>query len=60
MARETLRGLAQRYTQDPDAAAKMLAVGERPVADDLDRAQLAALTMIASAFLDLDATLYLD
>ena len=60
MARETLRGLAQRYTQDPDAAAKMLAVGERPVADGIDRAQLAALTMIASAFLDLDATLYLD
>ena len=60
MARETLRGLAQRYTQEPDAAAALLAVGERPVADDVDRAQLAALTMIASAFLDLDATIYLD
>ena len=60
MARETQRGLAQRYTQEPDAAKALLAVGERPVADDLDRAQLAALTMIASAFLDLDATIYLD
>ena len=59
-ARETLRGLAARYARDPDAAEKLLAVGERPVADGVDRAQLAALTMIASAFLDLDATLYLD
>jgi len=59
-ARETLHQLEQRYAREPKAAAKLLAVGERPTADDLDTAQLAALTMIASAFLDLDATVYLD
>jgi len=60
MARETLRQLQRRYQQDPDAAGKLLAIGEKARDQQLDAAGLAALTMLASAFLDLDATLYID
>ncbi|MCK5940821.1 MAG: DUF1553 domain-containing protein, partial [Planctomycetes bacterium] len=60
LALETLLQLRRRYQQDPDAARALLAVGEQPVAADLDAAHLAAMTMLASAFLDLDATLYID
>jgi hypothetical protein len=60
MARETLRQLQRRYQQDPDGAGKLLAVGEKPVDGELDAARLAAFTVLASAFLDLDATLYID
>ena len=60
LARDTLLHLQRRYTSEPDAAAALIAVGEHAVDRNLNTAQLAALTMIASAFLDLDATIYLD
>jgi hypothetical protein len=60
LARETLKQLEARYRAEPAAAAKLLAVGERPVAGDLEPARHAALTMLASAFLDLDASIYID
>ena len=60
LARDTLLHLQRRYTSQPGAAAALIAVGEHAVDEQLDATQLAALTMIASAFLDLDATIYLD
>ena len=60
LARETLKQLEARYRAEPAAAAKLLAVGDRPVAGDLEPARHAALTMLASAFLDLDASIYID
>ncbi|MCK6445432.1 MAG: DUF1553 domain-containing protein [Planctomycetes bacterium] len=52
----------ERYRAAPDDAKKLVEVGERPIAmapdgAELDAAELAAWTMLASAFLDLDATL---
>jgi hypothetical protein len=60
MAEETLRALQRRYHAAPDDAAKLLAVGDSPRAEDLDAADHAAFTLLASAFLDLDATIFLD
>ena len=41
---------------DPDAAQKLLAVGEAPRNEKLDPAELAAWTMVASMILNLDET----
>jgi len=59
-AAEALQRFTARYQQDVDAAKQLLEVGETPADATLDPARLAALTMLASAFLDLDATLYID
>lgn len=60
MALFTLRELHKRYQRDEDAARQLLAVGQKPIAENQPVAALAALTMLASAFLDLDATIYVD
>jgi len=56
-----LRGIYQRqlsvYQKDPQAADKLLHVGESPINDKLDRADLAAWTMVASTIFNLDETL---
>jgi hypothetical protein len=56
--RQVLRDLAEEqlahYRQDEDAARKLLAVGESPLAGDLDPAELAAWTTVASTILNLD------
>jgi len=56
-----LRGIYQRqlsvYKKDPQAADKLLHVGESPINDRLDRADLAAWTMVASTIFNLDETL---
>ncbi len=56
---EILRSLETRelanYRQHPDAAKKLLSVGESP-APQTDPAELAALTTVASAILNLDET----
>jgi hypothetical protein len=46
-----------RFAAAPDDAKKLVEVGEKPAAMELDVAELAAWTMLASAFFDLDATL---
>jgi hypothetical protein len=53
---QTLAAFRERYRASPAEAAALVDVGERPVAEGLDAAELAAWTMIASAVLDLDAT----
>jgi hypothetical protein len=55
-----LRVFRQRYTADPGAAAQLLEVGERPVPGALPGPELAAWTMVASAMLNLDATICAD
>jgi hypothetical protein len=60
MALFTLREMQRRYQQDPEAAKQLLAVGTTPAEPDLQASTLAAFTMLASAFLDLDATIYVD
>lgn len=53
-----LADFRERYRAAPDDAKALLEVGERPLASmETDAAELAAWTMLASAFLDLDATL---
>ena len=42
--------------QDPNAAQELLAVGESPLNETLDPAELAAWTAVASAVLNLDET----
>jgi hypothetical protein len=54
---EALAAFRARYADDPDAAAALLAVGEAPLPEDLPAAELAAWTLIASAVLNLDASL---
>ncbi|MCB9885159.1 MAG: PSD1 domain-containing protein [Planctomycetes bacterium] len=59
-ARDTLTGLRKRYAAAPRDAEALLAVGEHPRPEEIDPAELAAYTLVANAFLNLDATLYID
>ena len=43
-----------RFDASPDAAAKLLSIGESPRDESLDQAELAAWTMVASTLLNLD------
>jgi hypothetical protein len=52
--RERLRG---QYAADINAAKALLAIGERPVPDDIDPTKLAALTGVARVILSLHETL---
>ncbi len=54
---DTLEKYLAKYQQDQDAAQKLVAVGESPVADQLNRPELAAYTMVGSLLLNLDETL---
>ena len=60
MAMSTLRDLQRRYQRDPEAAAQLLQVGQMSAESSLPTSTLAAFTVLASAFLDLDATIYVD
>ncbi len=58
---QVLRGLLSQqladYRREKKAAGELLRVGESPVDDKVDRAELAAWTMVASAILNLDETI---
>jgi hypothetical protein len=56
----TLRDLQRRYHAAPADADALLAVGAAPRASDVPAPELAALVVLASAFLGLDATLCID
>ncbi|WP_442484814.1 PSD1 and planctomycete cytochrome C domain-containing protein [Aeoliella sp. SH292] len=43
-----------RYQNDSEAASKLLAIGVAPPSDELDRAELAAWTLVANVVLNLD------
>jgi hypothetical protein len=55
-----LATLRTRYGSDRAAAEALVAVGQAPRAANLDPAELAAFTLLASAFLNLDTTLCID
>ncbi|MGC3970431.1 MAG: DUF1553 domain-containing protein, partial [Pirellulales bacterium] len=59
-AQATLQELQTRYRAAPRDAEALLAVGQGARAADLPVAELAAMTMLASTFLNLDATLCID
>jgi hypothetical protein len=58
--RATYERLRARYAAGVDEARALLAVGELPRPDEADPAELAALTVVANAFLNLDSCLYVD
>jgi mono/diheme cytochrome c family protein len=55
--RELLEGRRKWYAKNPDAARKLLSVGESPRDPRLAPAEHAAWTMVASAILNLDETI---
>ncbi|MEN9675577.1 MAG: hypothetical protein RIS76_1473 [Verrucomicrobiota bacterium] len=57
VVRETLDQLLRHYTAEPDGAAKLIAVGESKAGTSVSPTQLAALTMVANQFLNLDEAL---
>lgn len=52
-----LHGFLERYRGSPGDAAELVRVGAAPLAEGLDVAELAAWTLVASAILNLDATI---
>lgn len=54
LARRMLKQFLKRYEADREAASSLVEVGESPVAEDLDVAELAAYTMLANLLLNLD------
>lgn len=52
--------LVARFRDNPADAQALLGVGEHPLPAEVDAAALAALTIVANAYLNLDATLYVD
>ncbi len=53
----TLTKYLAKYQADPEAARKLISVGESPVDEKLNPSELAAYTMVASLLLNLDETL---
>lgn len=60
LAQDLLGRLRQRYQQAPADADQLLAVGQAPRDAALPGPELAAWTLVANAFLNLDATLCID
>jgi hypothetical protein len=60
LARQTLTTLRARYAAQPDDAKALLAVGDAPRDPSLAAPELAAWLLLANAFLNLDATLFVD
>jgi len=54
---DTLKKYLAQYQQNPEAAKKLVSVGESPVNEKLDQVELAAYTMMGSLLLNLDETL---
>jgi hypothetical protein len=55
--KNALAKFTAKYEQNPEAAKKLLGVGESPIPEDLKSSDLAAYTMVASVLLNLDETL---
>jgi len=54
---ESLQALTQHYTEHPEAAAELIAVGESQPPAELPATQLAAYTMLANQLMNLDEVL---
>src|SRR5262249_22326045 len=57
---DLLDGQNRHYARDPEAARKLLAVGQRPAPEDLDPSELAAWTSAARVLLTLHETITRD
>ena len=55
--KNTLEKYLAQYEQDPEAAKKLISVGESPIDEKLNASELAAYTMVGSLLLNLDETL---
>ncbi len=53
---DTLEKYRAKYRKDPEAAQKIISVGESPVNSKLNKTELAAYTMVANLLLNLDET----
>ena len=53
---DTLEKYRAKYQKDPEAAQKIISVGESPVNSKLNKTELAAYTMVANLLLNLDET----
>ncbi|MBI4580567.1 MAG: DUF1553 domain-containing protein, partial [Planctomycetes bacterium] len=54
---ETLEAFRERYRRSPEDAAKLVAAGEAPPAENVSKSELAAWTMIANSVLNLSETI---
>ncbi|MCA8975400.1 MAG: DUF1553 domain-containing protein, partial [Planctomycetes bacterium] len=59
-AQRLLDSLRARYRAAPDDARALIAIGEAPRDTAISEPEHAAFTLVASAFLNLDATLWID
>ena len=57
---QNLAAQRARYAADPEAAKKLLSVGESPVPGDVPAPELAAYTMVANLLLNLDEAVTLN
>ena len=55
---DLLAGQTSLFQQEPDRAAKLISVGEHKTDPKPDTIQLAALTEVAQAIMNLDATIW--
>jgi len=60
LLQSTFDEIHEQYKANPQAADKLLAVGQKPRDGGLDSAEHAAMTMIASTLLNMDATINKD
>jgi hypothetical protein len=57
VARDSLAALLEIYRAKPEDAAKLITTGAKPPPQDIDPAELAAWTLVASQILNLDETI---
>ena len=57
IARDSLAAMLETYRAKPDDAAKLITTGAKPPPQDIDPAELAAWTVVASQILNLDETI---
>ena len=60
VAQRSLRAMRERYAAHPEQAAALVATGQSPRDKDLATTEVAALLVLANAFLNLDACLFID
>jgi hypothetical protein len=57
VARDSLSAMLETYRAKPEDAGKLITTGAKPPPQDIDAAELAAWTLVASQILNLDETI---
>jgi len=60
VATRSLQAVRERYAAHPDHAKTLVRTGQAPLGPDLAPTEVAALLVLANAFLNLDASLFID